>query len=134
MYQNHRLYQQHIQDPCSDHFRLLQPFLLNFLKEHKPLSIVDIGCGTGSLLEVIGKAKAPEILAYWGIDTSDDALEICQQKFGHHPGYNFLKPETFLASQKAFDLGIFCLSLWEMQDEIIRQYLQKLDAKELLII
>jgi SAM-dependent methyltransferase len=42
---------------------------------HSPLTILDVGCGTGANLEMLRQFGEAE-----GVDVSDDALEFCKQK------------------------------------------------------
>ena len=42
---------------------------------HSPLTILDVGCGTGANLEMLAQFGESE-----GVDVSDDALEFCRRK------------------------------------------------------
>ncbi len=53
----------------------LNPIAEKLRVGHTPLSILDVGCGTGANIEMLSKYGEAE-----GVDVSDDALEFCRVK------------------------------------------------------
>lgn len=54
----------------------LAQILREQLKHTLPKSIMDFGCGTGTLLSYLEKHK----FKYWGVDLSEDMANFCRQK------------------------------------------------------
>ncbi|MCC6274218.1 MAG: methyltransferase domain-containing protein [Leptospiraceae bacterium] len=53
-------------------------------KSRNPAQIIDLGCGTGSLLSEFGELHAEKI----GLDISEEMLEVARR---NHPGMNFIQ-------------------------------------------
>jgi len=59
-------------------------FLLDFLKKYNVKTILDVGCGTGPLYEIIMNAplgKYLPISEYKGVDYSENMIAVAQSKF-----------------------------------------------------
>jgi SAM-dependent methyltransferase len=115
--------------PGSDYHELLKPFLHIFISTHSVDSICEIGCGSGAVLETIRQVGYNG--KYIGYDTNPQAIEFCNNT--HRSKEQFTQSiETLLAQQ--YDLVIYSLSMCEMDDTTIAQYLETVQSKQLLVV
>lgn len=78
-----------------------------FIPSHKKLKILDIGCGTGKLMEELGRYGE-----VYGVDASQEAINFCRQRhLGHLYKSKFPQISPKL-HKKRFDL-ITCLDVIE---------------------
>jgi SAM-dependent methyltransferase len=75
----------------------LEPITEKLRIPHSALRILDVGCGTGANLEMLGEYGDAE-----GVDVSDDALEFCRRKG--------LKVQKGLAETLPYENGTFDLT------------------------
>jgi 2-polyprenyl-3-methyl-5-hydroxy-6-metoxy-1,4-benzoquinol methylase len=54
-----------------------QNFVKNYLKPTPDMKILDIGCGTGDLLDFVTDVQ------YWGYDTDENYIAYANAKYGH---------------------------------------------------
>ncbi len=54
------------------------PFIMNVLKEREYLSVLDMGCGTGAMLERISKENPKANL--FGLDLSENMIKVAEKK------------------------------------------------------
>ena len=92
------------------------------LNRYKPLSILDVGCGSGRLFGVYTDHKIPAIL---GIDISEKALSIAQQKFPGIPTLR-LPVEAIFFEEEKFDLVICNRTLQHIPPEKIADVIRGL--------
>src|SRR3989338_1869746 len=83
---------------------LLKQLLDKYYSGRKNLVLLDVGCGTGRVLELLGKYGKP-----YGIDLSDDALGFCRERGAKNVKSSDVmdikfKPNTFDA---VTSLGVF---------------------------
>ena len=94
-----------------------------FIKEMMPYkglgSLIDCGCGTGLLLDLIDVKKEN----YVGLDISKGMLNIARQK---NPNYKFIHDDVFNHKEK-YD---FCIALFAVTDVFGTEMLSK--SKDLL--
>jgi SAM-dependent methyltransferase len=94
---------------------------------HKPLTLLDFGCGAAHLYEYIQSAGISGI-NYSGLDLSTKFLELCRRKFPslefHH--IDLLQPGTSIPQYDFIVLnGVFNFK-GEMSFEVMKQYFQDL--------
>lgn len=78
--------------PRKEEAILLQKVMLGVIPPNADnVSLLDVGCGTGALLEFIKSSKRTSI-RYAGLDNSQTHLDICRRKF---PGVDFIHAEIF---------------------------------------
>lgn len=82
-------------------FKLQEKKIIELVKEVNPNTILEIGFGTGRVLELINK-EFPEIKLY-GYDQSPTAYKITKEKVPNAVLYN--KSEDYI---QAYDLVILC--------------------------
>ena len=100
-------------------FSLIKKFLIyQFQNKKKPISVIDIGCGTGEIMCKISEEKFVNNVQ--GIDLNEVGLEICKQK-GINAKYGDI--QNFEMSKKTFDV-VLCLDVF---------YSKKIDIKRSLI-
>lgn len=56
-------------------------YLLNLLAEKGANTILDVGCGTGPIYELIQRPDMPDFVQYKGTDYSPAMIEICKRNF-----------------------------------------------------
>lgn len=62
----------------SQHARKLYPFIFEEIKLFQPISLLDIGCGTGELLHQI--LQRYDDMKIYGLDISNEMLAVAEQK------------------------------------------------------
>jgi len=85
--------------------RMFRPF--------KGMSILDVGCGTGSQLELYQRYKCD----LYGIDLSPSMLEIARERLGDTAKLELSNATNMPYEDNKFDLVISMLSLHEMSPE-----------------
>jgi SAM-dependent methyltransferase len=102
----------------------------SFIIHHSPLTILDVGCGTGANLEMLKQFGDAE-----GVDVSDDALEFCRLKgLKVHKGL----AESLPFADESFDL-VTALDVVEHLDDDIAGLKEmnrvlKADGKTLIFV
>jgi Methyltransferase domain len=124
---NYQKYQEYWVNPDSDYTRLLLPLLENTLNSYHNSSILDIGCGSGIIAQILKKQKFQGI--YYGLDIDKKALEY-GKNLGLGLQYTFKIDQT---NQKS-DVTFMCLSSCEMDEKTLQNYAQNLNTKTLIII
>jgi SAM-dependent methyltransferase len=66
--------------------------VLNGLAGREPLSIIDLGCGNGQLLETFRESGAE--WSYTGVDFSEPLLDAAREAFADDPGASFLHADV----------------------------------------
>lgn len=105
--------------------------LRNIIKDIKFESVLDVGCGTGSLLEIILNINPAAQLS--GIDLSDQSIKICKEKFNSD---NFWVMDCSREySNQQFDL-ILCVDVIEhvKNDQDFLNNLSKMANKSIIIV
>ena len=96
----------------------------SFLKNNKIATVVELGCGDGSQLELINYPQ------YLGLDISLTAVEICEKKFTENPNLSFLHyiPDEFDVSvHDVFDLALSLDVVYHLSNDCIyKKYLEHL--------
>jgi len=96
--------------PIARHSRRI---IKKMIKSLKISSVLDVGCGEGSLLNLISEIHNPEIIS--GIDVSHNALEIAKKVF---PDGNFYKIDiTKQKLEKNFDLIVSADVIEHLKDD-----------------
>lgn len=100
------------------HFYLTRSlqFLQNWLEISETDKILDVGCGTGLLAEVLAKKNATQTVT--GIDLSANMLKVAQNKFLAYPNINFHQASVnhLPFSNQSFDI-VVCVSTFHYFDE-----------------
>jgi len=92
------------------------------LDRYNPLSILDVGCGSGRLFGLFTDHKIPAVL---GIDISEKALLIAQQRFPGIPTLR-LSVEEICFEEEKFDLIICNRTLQHIPPEKIVDVIRRL--------
>ncbi|MEM1312167.1 MAG: class I SAM-dependent methyltransferase [Patescibacteria group bacterium] len=128
---NYQEYNTYLHSTNSDHNRLLKPLLTNFFNQSEYNSILDIGCGSGYIAQVLQSTNYKG--NYLGVDSDKLAVDYCKVNIKSQ-NYSFLQSEDFLQQKIRFDLSIFCLSACEMNSQTLENYLRRIKSDQLLII
>jgi hypothetical protein len=102
-------------------------FVNDFITSHGLESVIELGCGDGSQLE-LGNYHS-----YIGLDVSPTAVQMCAKKFAHDPSKSFFlyEPRSFVDKAGVFRADIV-LSLdvvfHLVEDEVCELYLEHLFA------
>lgn len=129
---NYNEYEKFWNNPISDYKRLLEPYLRSIFQSYKNSQILEVGFGSAHLPHILKDISFTG--NYLGLDIDPRATEIAQKTYSlqNFTFETFIKYETVII--KSWDLAIFCLSICEMSDDIIINYLQNINAKKILII
>lgn len=104
-------------------YELIRQLILKGHKQSK-LRLVDYGCGTGLLINLIGKEK---IAYYHGYDVSENTLRVARKKFTNNKSFRFKKINKkklpVFGSAKSFDVVVLIGVL---------QYLEKSELEHVL--
>jgi hypothetical protein len=129
---NYDEYEKFWKNPLSDYQQLLQPYLISVFESHKHNNVLEIGFGSAHLPNIMHRIGFSG--KYKGIDLDSGAIEFASKMFTDGT-FTF---ETFKSYSQlkdtSWDLAIFCLSICEMSDQVVLDYLQSIKAKNLLII
>jgi ubiquinone/menaquinone biosynthesis C-methylase UbiE len=77
-------------------------FIKNFLLTFKPLTVLDIGIGTGRILDVLVKNILPQAELY-GMDISDEMVKICKERFKDNKKIKRIETCDVAAEKICFD-------------------------------
>jgi len=104
---------------------------IKFISEYSPRSILDVGCGCGSFIEVC-KRKFPE-MEYFGIDYATEAIELATSTWGNSFEVLDYKNLTKEKVQK-YDL-IYLSALLDVLPDANEafKFMLSLDAPQLLV-
>lgn len=89
----------------SNWAKSILPFIISLKKELKNKSVIDIGCGTGDLLNVLIDNNI-NIKSYIGVDKSSSMLKIAKRRFLNH---NFICSDAQFVNtvvNNTFDIAI----------------------------
>ncbi len=78
------------------------------------MNILDIGCGTGSLLKLYQEARCKVT----GIDSSPSMLNICERKLDGLGEIHFGNASNLPFSDESFDLVLSVITIHEMSPEV----------------
>lgn len=92
-------------DIRGQHARSLYPVLLKKLSSIPYSSALDLGCGTGEMIQLILKQDVNKKLT--GIDLSEKMLEIAKEKLGNKATFILGDSEKLPFSENTFDV-VFC--------------------------
>lgn len=90
----------------SKYPRKCYPYVLSELTKLKFDTILDLGCGTGSVLDLLLKQK-PSVHAY-GLDLSDEMLAVVRQKLGEKAELMQGDSENLPYQDNSFD-AVMCI-------------------------
>lgn len=76
--------------------------LVHQLRARKPVSIADIGCGYGAMLDFINTSSSFRHIEYWGVDINRAMIDACHKKFPH-------QTSIFSVGNKPQSMVDFCL-------------------------
>jgi ubiquinone/menaquinone biosynthesis C-methylase UbiE len=77
-------------------------FIKNFLTTYKPLTVLDVGIGTGRILEVHIQNTLLQAELY-GVDISDEMVKICREKFKNSKKIKRIETCDVAAEKICFD-------------------------------
>lgn len=121
-----QVYDQLMSDaPYEQWLQFLKEKVKSVQKEQQPLTILDVGCGTGTLSLILAR----EGFQVTGVDLSEDMLSIAQKKaLEARVSIQFIQQNmTELEGFSSFDcIVVFCDSLnyLETEDEVIKTFAQ----------
>ena len=89
--------------------------ILRMLKKHSiaPMTVAEIGCGTGLILHELAKAHGPEV-SFSGFEISRDALEICRSR--EAPNVRFYSQEEIEGLPLPFDVVLMIDVIEHVED------------------
>lgn len=94
-------------------------FLNAFVSSRQVLTIIEHGCGDGNQL---GLAEYP---SYLGLDISDEALRLCNERFGKDTTKHFSRTDQYDGSR--FDLSLSLDVVYHLvEDSIFDSYMRRL--------
>jgi hypothetical protein len=94
-------------------------FLNAFVSSRQVSSIIEHGCGDGNQL---GLAEYP---SYLGLDISDEALRLCNERFGQDTTKRFARTEEYDGSR--FDLSLSLDVVYHLvEDSVFDPYMHRL--------
>ncbi len=136
---NYEKYDKNWERSSSDYFKLLTGFLTKNLINYRYSSILEIGFGSGRLASILDtldfKGK------YLGLDIQPKAIDFVNKLGIPNEQFKFLLLDELktedLDLEHNLSLVIFCLSLCEMDEEVIGKYLDFLkdnQARQILVI
>jgi trans-aconitate methyltransferase len=105
---------------------------IEFINQIKPNTLLDVGCGCGSLYELC-RMEFPTI-EYTGVDYSEDAIEIAKNKWNYNRFYvkNYLSlTNEYLLNYDLIHLGAL-LDVLPNADEAL-EFILSLNANKILI-
>jgi len=99
--------------PYGQHARWLQPDVLAELRALAPRAVLDVGCGTGALLEAFlaqagddaGGVEAGGVEAY-GIDLSQEMLAVARRRLGDRAKLEVADAEALPLPDDAVDVAL----------------------------
>lgn len=96
-----------------------------YLNNNKDIiKVCEIGCGTGDFTELYYKENCMEVL---GIDISDNAINICKNRFKKYSTIDFQSIEVLaMSEERKFDLVICMDILHYYDDNVIEAILDKM--------
>ncbi len=118
------------QESTSDYSRLLKPFLEDFFSKSLFSSILEVGCGAGNVAKIIQDSLFEG--KYIGIDIDKTAVDYCNNHY-KTPAFQFSLP-TIIIPPTNIDLILFSLSMCEMSEKTINDYLARYSSHKLLFI
>jgi len=104
-------------------YKIMVGLFLNILKSVKSVDMIDYGCGSGYLLNILPVKK---IRRYWGLETSVQAIKSAQNLFGSNPSKAFSLINTqkpLKLPSKNVDVIIAIGVLQYMTDRQINEFL-----------
>ena len=102
-------------DEPKELFKKLASIISEFVDHEDELSMLDVGCATGELVYYLEK-QFPNV-SYYGIDVSDDMLNLAKRKIGFAKLNNQSILELPLWVDMQFDV-VLCLGVIGIFDEI----------------
>ena len=114
-----------VKDPYAWSAKLYDNFLESFTNKvksvadelfipEKGITVLDIGCGTGSLLKIYRKAGCNVT----GIDSSPAMLEICKSKLEGHDEIHLGDASNLPFPDEAFDFVLSVITIHEMPAKV----------------
>jgi ubiquinone/menaquinone biosynthesis C-methylase UbiE len=96
--------------------------------------VLDVGCGPG----IMAQAMINRDCAFWGVDPSQNMLEICRRRFGREKRMQFLRGDaTQLAFPDAFFDAVLCMGVIDAvrdRRQAVREMLRVLKPGGTLLI
>jgi SAM-dependent methyltransferase len=128
---DYSIYQQQWKEKSGDYYRLLRPYLQDFLKTYEHSKILEIGSGSGEVAHLLPNNFEGQ---YFGVDIDPDAISFAKKRdFSKHIQF-IVHDDRSVVYKNKFDLIIFSLSACEMEDETLIWYLSQLNTKKILLI
>lgn len=110
-------------------------FLNHFIQQHEIKKIIDLGCGDGHQVSLL------HIDQYYGFDISEQAIQLCTEKFRNDPSKQFfLHNDDFSTKLDQIGKARLAISLDVLfhlvEDSVFHQYMQHLfeGSDEFIII
>jgi SAM-dependent methyltransferase len=136
---NYEKYDKNWNRPTSDYFKLLVGYLTKNLISYRYSSILEIGFGSGRVASILDNLDFKG--TYLGLDIQPKAINFVNQLDFDNNKFKFLLLDELktddLNLEHDLNLVIFCLSLCEMNEEVINKYLDFLKdnhVKQILVI
>ena len=91
------------------------------IKELKPSSLIEVGCGDGNQLSLMDGVER-----YVGLDISATAVDVCRKRFADRPAYSFSTIDAYPAGEP-FDLAMSLDVIFHLvTDDVFDAYMQRL--------
>jgi 2-polyprenyl-6-hydroxyphenyl methylase/3-demethylubiquinone-9 3-methyltransferase len=113
----------------SDRYAII---LGHLIRRGTPSSLLDVGCGSGHLLEFVSHAK---LTHYTGIDISEEAIKIAQQRGFADTSFAASTAEDYTPTRK-FDVVVFNEVVFYLKDPraVLTRYQSYLEPGGLLLV
>ncbi len=103
----------------------------SFIKEHALTELLELGCGDGNQLGLL------DIAMYLGVDISQEALNICKEKYNNEEGKKFLTYTELYDLNQQFECVVSLDVIYHLSDDnLYYTYLKDLftSAKKYVIV
>jgi SAM-dependent methyltransferase len=101
-------------------YDVVRKIIRNEIPRDKNLSVIDLGCGTGTLAELFNKNK------YLGVDVDKGAIWQARRKF---PGYKFkIGDAVNFKTEVKFDLVLVVGVLHHLPDEKVKKVARRINS------
>lgn len=108
--------------------------LRHLIRRSTPSSLLDVGCGSGALLDFVARA---DLTHYTGVDISEEALKQAQAKASGIPSTRFIAATAeAYTPDRSYDVIVFNEVVFYLQDPlaVLESYQQHLAPGGLLLV